>query len=186
MAIELTKEQLAEIRASFDQFDADGNGHITVDEIGEVMKALEENVPGYQIRDMVKEVDIDENGTVEFDEFVEMYKKVKKGKKTFGLQKTVEKAKKLVTVGGLSEASAEGTTHSFSEEEKLAFVDWINYQLENDADLAGVIPIEEEGEALFQAVYTGLVMCKLINTSVPNTIDERTINKGKLNKFTIH
>ena len=37
-----------------------------------------------------------------------MYKKVKKGKKTFGLQKTVEKAKKLVTVGGLSEASAEG------------------------------------------------------------------------------
>ena len=36
------------------------------------MKALEENVPGYQIRDMVKEVDIDENGTVEFDEFVEV------------------------------------------------------------------------------------------------------------------
>ena len=51
-----------------------------------------------------------------------------------------------------------GTTHSFSEEEKLAFVDWINYQLENDTDLAGVIPIKEEGEALFQAVYTGLVM----------------------------
>ena len=36
------------------------------------MKALEESVPGYQIRDMVKEVDIDENGTVEFDEFVEV------------------------------------------------------------------------------------------------------------------
>ncbi len=27
---------------------------------------------------------------------------------------------------------------------------------------------------------------KLINTSVPNTVDERAINKGKLNNFTIH
>ena len=54
------------------QFDADGNGHITTAEIGEVMKALGESVPGYRIRDMVKEVDIDENGTVEFDEFVKV------------------------------------------------------------------------------------------------------------------
>ena len=36
------------------------------------MKALGEDVPGYKIRDMVKEVDIDENGTVEFNEFVEV------------------------------------------------------------------------------------------------------------------
>ena len=36
------------------------------------MKALGEEVPGYKIRDMIKEVDIDENGTVEFDEFTEV------------------------------------------------------------------------------------------------------------------
>ena len=54
------------------QFDADRNGHITVAEIGEVFKALGESVPGYKIRDMVKEVDIDENGTVEFNEFCEV------------------------------------------------------------------------------------------------------------------
>ena len=52
------------------QFDADKNGHITCAEIGEVFKALGESVPGYKIRDMIKEVDLDENGTVEFDEFV--------------------------------------------------------------------------------------------------------------------
>ena len=34
------------------------------------MKALGESVPGYKIRDMIKEVDIDENGTVEFGEFL--------------------------------------------------------------------------------------------------------------------
>ena len=39
-----------------------------------------------------------------------MYAKVTSEKKTFGLQKTADKAKKLVQVGGLSEASAEGMT----------------------------------------------------------------------------
>ena len=54
------------------QFDADRNGHITASEISTLMKALGENVPGYKIRDMIKEVDLDENGTVEFGEFVEV------------------------------------------------------------------------------------------------------------------
>ena len=40
--------------------------------------------------------------------------------------------------------------HSFLEEEKLAFVDWINFQLEND--MKHKLPMEEEGEALFKAV----------------------------------
>ena len=36
------------------------------------MKALGEDVPGYKIRDMIREVDLDENGTVEFNEFLEV------------------------------------------------------------------------------------------------------------------
>ena len=88
----------------------------------------------------------------------QMFNKVKKGKVTFKLADTAEKAKKLVTVGGLSEASAEGTTHSFSEEEKIAFVDWINYQLEDDADVQKHLPISEDGDGLFRAVHDGLVL----------------------------
>ena len=125
-------EDLKELRRQFDQFDEDNNGHITASEIGYVFKSLGE---------MIKEVDLDENGTVEFSEFLVMYDKVRKGKMSYGLQKTAEKAKKLVTVSGLSEASAEGTQHSFSEEEKLAFVDWINFQLENDPDVKHKLPI---------------------------------------------
>ena len=87
-----------------------------------------------------------------------MYQKVKSQKTSFGLQKTAEKAKKLVAVSGLSEASAEGTQHSYAEEEKLAFVDWINYQLEKDTDLSAQLPIEEEGEALFAGMNNGIVM----------------------------
>ena len=44
---------------------------------------------------------------------LQMYSKVTSEKKSFGLQKTAEKAKTLVQVGGLSEASAEGNhTHA--------------------------------------------------------------------------
>ena len=42
-----------------------------------MMKALGENVPGYKIRDMIKEVDLDRNETVEFGEFVTVSKYVK-------------------------------------------------------------------------------------------------------------
>lgn len=54
------------------KFDLDKNGHITASEIGNVMKALGEEIPGYKLRDIVKEVDADQNGTVEFNEFLEV------------------------------------------------------------------------------------------------------------------
>ncbi|XP_065901853.1 fimbrin-like [Dysidea avara] len=183
-----TAAEIEDIRVQFDQFDADRNGHITAAEIKDVLKALGEDTPGYKIRDMIREVDIDENGTVEFDEFIKMYEKVKNQKKGFKLAETAEKAKNIVTVGGMSAASAEGTSHSFSEEEKLAFVDWINFQLAEDPDLINkkALPIAEEGDGLFKAVHDGIVLCKLINSSIPNTVDERAINKGKLSIYTIH
>ena len=73
-----------------------------------------------------------------------MYEKVKSEKKGFKLAD--------------SAASAEGTAHSFSEEEKLAFVDWINFQLAEDADLKKVLPIPEDGDGLFRAVHDGIVL----------------------------
>lgn len=80
-------------------------------------------------------------------------------------------------MGGTSAASADGTAHSYSDEEKLAFVDWINYALKDDPDLKNVLPIAEKGDALFKACSNGIVLCKLINDAVPETIDERAINK---------
>jgi plastin-3 len=41
--------------------------------------------------------------------------------------KTVIKSKKNVeSLGGLSQASVEGTTHSVKKEDQTAFADWIN------------------------------------------------------------
>lgn len=39
------------------------------------MKALGEDIPGYKLREIIKEVDKNENGTVEFNEFLEVSSK---------------------------------------------------------------------------------------------------------------
>ena len=40
--------------------------------------------------------------------------------------------------------------------------------------------------SLFEAIKDGIILCKLINWASPGTIDERAINKSKLNVYTIH
>lgn len=54
------------------QFDADGNGHITTKELGNVFQALGETIPGYKLRELIQQVDKDKNGMVEFEEFLEV------------------------------------------------------------------------------------------------------------------
>jgi len=67
-------------------------------------------------------------------------------------------------------------THSFSEEEKEAFADHINSILKDDPHLAGKLPINSSDNSLFTACSDGILLCKLINASVPDTIDVRVIN----------
>ncbi|XP_022782444.1 plastin-3-like [Stylophora pistillata] len=186
----LSPEELAEIRESFDQFDSDKNGHITTSEIGEVMKALGESIPGYKIRDIIKEVDLNENGTVEFNEFLEIYKKnSKKFSAGTEFKKLIKKTEKVEISGGTSESSAEGTKHTFSEAEKVAFVDWINTALQDDAEAKAYLPMDPATQDLFVKINDGIILCKMINLSVPDTVDERAINKpkgGNLTIFKIH
>uniref|UniRef100_A0A8C9ZD19 Lymphocyte cytosolic protein 1 (L-plastin) n=1 Tax=Sander lucioperca TaxID=283035 RepID=A0A8C9ZD19_SANLU len=101
--------------------------------------------------------------------------------KTF--RKAINKKEGIFHVAGTSEQS--GTQHSYSEEEKVAFVNWINKALEKDEDCKHVLPMDPNSDDLFTAMGDGIVFCKMINLSVPDTIDERTINKKKLTPFTI-
>jgi hypothetical protein len=47
----------------------------------------------------------------------------------------------------------------------------------------GIIPINPDNEDLFAAVKNGVLLCKLINSAVPDTIDDRAINKKKMNIY---
>ncbi|KAL3873879.1 hypothetical protein ACJMK2_036962 [Sinanodonta woodiana] len=68
----LTDEQIAELREAFSLFDKDGDGDISVKELGSVMKSLGQNPSEKELEDMIREVDVDGNGTIDFDEFLQM------------------------------------------------------------------------------------------------------------------
>ncbi|KAI9981367.1 hypothetical protein PInf_009063 [Phytophthora infestans] len=71
-----------------------------------------------------------------------------------------------------------GGLHSYSEEETAAFTEHINNTLQADRDVASLMPISMDA-GLFRAVCDGVLLCKLLNRAVPETIDERALNVVK-------
>jgi plastin-3 len=68
----------------------------------------------------------------------------------------------------------------------LAFSHWVNEHLGHDPDLKHLLPIDNEGRHLYDKVKDGILLCKIINLSCPDTIDERAINKKNLTLYTMH
>ncbi|XP_059170772.1 calmodulin-A-like [Physella acuta] len=68
----LTPEQVKEIKEAFHLFDKDGDGHISTQELGKVMRALGQTPSETELKDMINDVDSDRNGTIEFQEFLVM------------------------------------------------------------------------------------------------------------------
>ena len=69
---ELSEEQIAEFKEAFKLFDKDGDGTITIEELGTVMKSLGQNPTEQELRDMIKDVDDDGSGEIEFEEFLKL------------------------------------------------------------------------------------------------------------------
>ena len=72
MAEELSQEQIEEFKEAFLLFDKDGDGTITVFELGTVMRSLGQNPTETELQDMINEVDEDGGGSIDFTEFLTM------------------------------------------------------------------------------------------------------------------
>uniref|UniRef100_A0A8D0G5Q7 Calglandulin n=1 Tax=Sphenodon punctatus TaxID=8508 RepID=A0A8D0G5Q7_SPHPU len=72
MADQLTKEQIAEFKEAFLLFDKDGNGSVSTEELGTVMRSLGQNPTEAELKDMIHEVDTDGSGTIDLPEFLSM------------------------------------------------------------------------------------------------------------------
>jgi len=68
--------------------------------------------------------------------------------------------------------------HSFLVEEQEAFVEHVNACLAHDAYLKdhGYLPLRRDSDDLFRKMADGILLCKLINLAVPDTVDERALN----------
>lgn len=74
----MSKKQLNEFREAFMLFDKDGDGSITKEELGRVMRSLGQFAREEELQQMLHDVDIDGDGCFSFEEFVEIVSK--KGK----------------------------------------------------------------------------------------------------------
>nr|XP_040036431.1 plastin-3-like [Gasterosteus aculeatus aculeatus]XP_040036432.1 plastin-3-like [Gasterosteus aculeatus aculeatus]XP_040036433.1 plastin-3-like [Gasterosteus aculeatus aculeatus] len=185
MTGKITKEEMEEMREIFDKTDLDHNGYICDHELHELLKDAGHPLPGYMVREIIQKLDRNKDNKISFEEFLSITQELKGTEVAKTFRKVINRKEGILAIGGTSVLSSEGTQHSFSEEERYAFVNWINTALEKDPDCQHVLPMDPNMDSLFTSVGDGIVLCKMINLSVPDTIDERTINKKKLTPFTI-
>jgi len=174
LATAFTPAELQSLRDNFSSFDKNGDGTIDDAELGAVLEKSGESVADTDLPGLVAELDTDKNGTICFGEFATYIHSLRGGevKGDSAVGRAMRRTTGLLKVEG-----AGGATHMFSEEEKIAFSEHINNCLAGDAEVARHLPLDVNSYQLFERAGDGLIFCKLINLAVPDTIDERALNK---------
>ncbi|KFO79888.1 Plastin-1, partial [Cuculus canorus] len=169
--------------------DIDNSGYVSDYELQDLFKEASLPLPGYKVREIVEKIitvtDSNKDGRINFEEFVSIIQELKSKDVSKSFRKSINKKQGITAIGGTSAISSEGTQHSYSEEEKVAFVNWINKALQDDPDCKHLLPMNPSDASLFKSLADGILLCKMINFSQPDTIDERAINKRKLTPFTV-
>lgn len=75
------------------------------------------------------------------------------------------------------QGSSANVTHTINEDERTEFTRHINAVLAGDPDIGHLLPFPTDTFQMFDECKDGLVLAKLINDSVPDTIDERVLNR---------
>jgi hypothetical protein len=96
IAAQFTADELDKLKLTFQQFDRDHNGHITVDELAVMMQELHIAVDvggnGDVLRQLVLEHDQDGNDTIEFTEFAALMLKMREGSANSAVTRAIGKA----------------------------------------------------------------------------------------------
>ncbi|CAG9829646.1 unnamed protein product [Diabrotica balteata] len=70
--MQVSRSQMKEYREAFRLFDKDGDGSITKEELGRVMRSLGQFARTEELKQMLQEIDVDGDGNVSFEEFVDI------------------------------------------------------------------------------------------------------------------
>uniref|UniRef100_A0AAX7UCQ1 Plastin-1-like n=1 Tax=Astatotilapia calliptera TaxID=8154 RepID=A0AAX7UCQ1_ASTCA len=184
--IQISRDDLEDLKEAFNKIDIDNSGYVSEWELQELFKEASFSLPGYKVREIVETFiagDTNKDGKISFEEFVSIYQDLKSRQISETFKKIVSRRDGIRSFGGTSGISSEGTQHSYADEEKVAFVNWINKSLAKDPDCQHLLPMDPDDESLFTSVRDGILLCKMINHSQPDTIDERVINTRKPSTF---
>ncbi|XP_041828068.1 plastin-1-like isoform X2 [Melanotaenia boesemani] len=184
---EISREDLEDLReALLAKIDIDNSGYVSDFELQDLFREVSLHLPGYQVREIAETFiagDTNKDEKISFEEFVSIYQQLKSKKLSETFRKSISRREGVRSFGGTSKMSSEGTQHSYSDGEKVAFTNWINKSLMKDPDCRHLLPLNPDNDSLFTSVRDGILLCKIINLSQPDTIDERVINKGNITTF---
>ncbi|KAA8581980.1 hypothetical protein FQN60_008720 [Etheostoma spectabile] len=166
---QISRDDLEDLREAFNRIDIDNSGFVSDFELQELFREASFSLPGYKVREIMEAFiagDTNKDEKISFEEFVSIYQELKSKEFSETFRKTITRKDGIRSFGGTSGNSCEGTQHSYS-------------------DCQHLLPMNPDDESLFTSVRDGILLCKMINLSQPDTIDERVINTKKLATFTM-
>ncbi|KAI9724757.1 MAG: hypothetical protein M1812_000032 [Candelaria pacifica] len=188
------QDEIFSLQDSFRKLDVDDKGYI--DE-GTVIKATQqsEKQPYDVVRQALKEVELDSSRRVELDDYVDLISKVRGSSPAQKRMSTGPGRSSAEAGGGAApspghaskssvggriqvQGSSSNVTHTINEDERTEFTRHINAVLAGDPDIGSRLPFPTDTFEMFDDCKDGLVLAKLINDSVPDTIDERVLNRA--------
>lgn len=131
--LRLTDEQKSELMESFKGLD--NNGHLDLSELKSALDLIGIKLPQWQVRQMIDDMEkgkgpvpvtARKQGGLSFKEFEQLCSDLRSKDVALTFKNKISKKENVQTLGGMSEASSAGTTHSVRHEEQVAFSDWIN------------------------------------------------------------
>ncbi|EJD43453.1 Ca2+-binding actin-bundling protein [Auricularia subglabra TFB-10046 SS5] len=167
---QISQEEMFDLINRFNAIDTDTPGRV---DKAAVINAAQASGETYdQVRETLKSVSVDASGKVEVEDWVELHAKLK----DHSAKLTKSKGKVMV------QGTNANVSHTINEDERREFTAHINGVLEGDPDIGSRLPIPTETMQIFDECRDGLILCKLINDSVPDTIDTRVLNKPTARK----
>lgn len=192
------QNEIFELSNSFAKLDVDDKGYL--DEATTIKATQQsERQPYDVVRQALKEVELDSSRRVELEDYVGLIAKLRDSspaqkRMSTGpgplspsgvvAQRTGGHASKSSVSGKIQvQGSNANITHTINEDERTEFTRHINAVLAGDPDIGNRLPFPTDTFEMFDECKDGLVLAKLINDSVPDTIDERVLNRpGKKTK----
>ncbi|KIX98325.1 uncharacterized protein Z520_05626 [Fonsecaea multimorphosa CBS 102226] len=187
------QNEIFQLQDAFRKLDVDDKGYL--DEATVIKATQQSERQSYDVvRQALKEVDLDSSRRVELEDYVDLIAKVRESspaqrRMSVGAQRpasgnglpSVPGHASKPSLGGGGKIHVQGSsanvTHTINEEERTAFTTHINAVLAGDPDIGHLLPFPTDTFEMFDHCKDGLVLSKLINDSVPDTIDERVLNK---------
>lgn len=171
---QFTQVQLRSLKSKFIA-SVDQNGQVSGQDLPILLakiKPFNEMFKEKEIRDLLAESGFDMTNGIDFEGFLRAY-----------LNLHSQAAAKLGSSNNSSSFLKATTTtllHTIDESERASYVAHINSYLRDDPFMKQFLPIDPTTNALFDLARDGVLLCKLINVAVPNTIDERAINTKRV------